>query len=50
MQLDILCQKLVKIGGRMRELLTKVRVHLASVHAGQRLWDALSPTAGGVHD
>jgi hypothetical protein len=29
MQLDTLRLKLVKIGGRVRELLTKVRVHLA---------------------
>jgi hypothetical protein len=41
MQLDTLRLKLVKIGGRVRELLTKVRLHLASGHPGQRLWDAL---------
>jgi hypothetical protein len=29
MQLDTLRLKLVKIGGRVRELLTKVRLHLA---------------------
>lgn len=35
---------LVKIGGRVRQLLTKVRLHLASGHPGQRLWQALSAT------
>jgi hypothetical protein len=42
MQLDTLRLRLIKIGGRVRELLTKVRVHLASGHPGQRLWHALS--------
>jgi hypothetical protein len=41
MQLDTLRLKLIKIGGRVRELLMKVRLHLASGHPGQRLWDAL---------
>jgi Transposase DDE domain group 1 len=41
MQLDTLRLRLVKIGGRVRELLTKVRLHLASGHPGQRLWEAL---------
>jgi hypothetical protein len=41
MQLDTLRLKLVKIGGRVRELLTKVRLHLASGHPGQHLWEAL---------
>ena len=41
MQLDTLRLRLVKIGGRVRELLTKVRLHLASEHPGQRLWEAL---------
>jgi hypothetical protein len=41
MQLDTLRLKLLKIGGRVRELMTKVRLHLASGHPGQRLWDAL---------
>lgn len=50
MQLDTLRLKLVKIAGRVKELLTKVRLYLASGHPGQRLWDALSPTAGGVHE
>lgn len=41
-QFDTLRLLLVKIGGRIRELLTKVRLHLASGHPGQRLWQALS--------
>ena len=45
MQLDTLRLFLVKIGGRVRELLTKVRLHLASGHPGQRLWHVLL-TAG----
>ena len=35
MQLDSLRLRLIKIGGRVRELLTKVRLHLASGHPGQ---------------
>ena len=42
MQLDTLRLRLVKIGGRVRQLLTKVRLHLASAHPGQRLWEALA--------
>jgi hypothetical protein len=42
MQLDTLRLLLVKIGGKVRQLLTKVRLHLASGHPGQRLWRALS--------
>jgi Transposase DDE domain group 1 len=41
MQMDTLRLRLVKIGGRVRQLLTKVRLHLASGHPGQPLWDAL---------
>jgi hypothetical protein len=41
MQLDTLRLMLVKNGGRARQLLTKVRLHLASGHPGQRLWHAL---------
>ena len=48
MQLDTLRLVLVKIGGRVRQLLTKVRLHLASGHPGQRLWNALS-SAGQKH-
>jgi hypothetical protein len=43
MQLDTLRLMLIKIGGRVRQLLRKVRLHLASGHPGQRLWHALSP-------
>jgi Transposase DDE domain group 1 len=43
MQLDTLRLLLIKIGGRVRELLTRVRLHLASGHPGQRLWNALVP-------
>jgi Transposase DDE domain group 1 len=43
MQLDTLRLMLIKIGGRVRQLLTKVRLHLASGHPGRRLWYALSP-------
>lgn len=50
MQLDTLRIRFVKIGGRVRELLTKVRLHLASGHPGQRLWDVLSSAAGDVHE
>lgn len=42
MQLDTLRLWLIKIGGRVRQLLTKVRLHLASGHPGQRLWRALA--------
>ncbi len=50
MQLDTLRLSLIKIGGRVRELLTKVRLHLASGHPGQDLWHALSGAFGGVHE
>lgn len=43
MQLDTLRLYLIKIGGRVRELLTKVRLYLASGHPGQHLWNALVP-------
>jgi hypothetical protein len=42
MQLDTLRLGLIKVGGRVRQLATKVRLHLASGHPGQRLWEALS--------
>lgn len=42
MQLDTLRIRLIKIGGRVRQLATKVRLHLASGHPGQRLWEALA--------
>ncbi|MDQ6670680.1 MAG: IS1380 family transposase [Chloroflexota bacterium] len=40
-QLDTLRLRLVKIGARLRELPSAVRLHLASSHPGQPLWDAL---------
>jgi len=36
MQSDTLRIYLIKIGGRVRELLTRVRLHLASGEYGQR--------------
>src|SRR5215216_3938878 len=50
MQLDSLRLGLIKIGGRVRELLTKVRLHLASGHPGQDLWHALSVDFRAVHE
>ncbi len=50
MQLDTLRLDLIKIGGRVRELMTKVRLHLASGHPGQSLWHALSGAFGGAHE
>jgi hypothetical protein len=50
MQLDTVRLRIVKIGGRVRQLLTKVRLHLACGHPGQRFWQALSSTMKGVHE
>ena len=50
MQLDSLRLRLIKIGGRVRELLTKVRLHLASGHPGQDLWHALSGAFRNVRE
>jgi hypothetical protein len=50
MQLDTLRLTLIKIGGRVRELLTKVRLHLAWGHPGQSSWHTLSRTLGSVHE
>jgi hypothetical protein len=50
MQLDTLRLRLVKVGGRIRELATKVRLHLASGYPGQSLWHALSLSFGSVHE
>jgi hypothetical protein len=50
MQLDSLRLHLIKIGGRVRELLTKVRLHLAWGHPGQHSWHTLSGVFGGVHE
>src|SRR6516225_8534956 len=41
MQLDTLRLRLVKIGARLRELPGALRLHLATSHPGQPLWDAL---------
>jgi hypothetical protein len=49
-QLDTLRLRVIKIGGRVRELLTKVRLHLASGHPGRSLWHTLSGAFGGVHE
>jgi hypothetical protein len=50
MQLDTLRLVLIKVGGRVRELLTKVRMHLASGHPGQSSWHALSLAFGSVRE
>lgn len=42
LQLDTLRLSLLKVGGRVRQLLTRVRLHLASSHPGQPLWEALA--------
>lgn len=44
MQMDTLRLVVVKVGGRVRQLLSKVRLHLASGHPGQRLWYAIWST------
>jgi hypothetical protein len=50
MQLDTLRVRLIKIGGRVRELATKIRMHLASGHPGQELWHDLRSAFGAVHE
>ena len=50
MQLDTLRLALIKIGGRVRELFTKIRLHLAWGYPGQDLWHALSGAFGVVHE
>lgn len=50
MQLDTLRLRVVKVGGRVRQLLDKVRLHLASGHPGQRLWQVLSSSAQAVRE
>jgi hypothetical protein len=42
MQMDTLRLRVVKIGGRVRQLATRVRLHLASSHPGQPLWTLLA--------
>lgn len=46
MQLDTLRLRLIKIGGRVRELTSEVRLHLASGHPGQPLWHLLATREG----
>jgi hypothetical protein len=46
LQLDTLRLRLLKIGGRVRELLTRVRLHLASSHPGEPLWARLAARSG----
>ncbi len=50
MQLDTLRIRLIKIGGRVRELFAKIRLHLASGHPGQQLWHDLWGVFGVVHE
>jgi hypothetical protein len=50
MQLDTLRLKLIEIGGRVRQLLTKVRLHLAFGHPGQHLWHSLSLAVRSTHE
>lgn len=42
MQLDTLRLRLIKIGGWVRRLTDRVRIHLASSHPGQPLWHLLA--------
>jgi hypothetical protein len=49
-QFDTLRLLVLKVGGRVRQLLTKVRLYLASGHPGQRLWYALSSAAGNARE
>jgi hypothetical protein len=44
LQLDTLRLRLLKVGGRVRELLHGVRLHLASSHPSQGLWQLLAAT------
>jgi hypothetical protein len=50
MQLDSVRLSVIKIGARVRELFTKIRLHLAWGHPGQDLWHALSGAFGAVHE
>src|SRR6266542_603451 len=45
MQLDTLRLRLIKIGARLSQLPTRLRLHLASSHPGQPLWQALTVSA-----
>ena len=46
LELDTLRLRLLKIGGRVRELVTRVRLHLAASHPAQPLWLALATRPG----
>ena len=46
MQLDTLRLRLLKIGGWVRQLLTKVRLRLATSHPSEPLWHALATRPG----
>ena len=49
LQLDTLRLRLLKVGGRVRELATHVCLHLASSHPGQFLWDLLAASLPPPH-
>jgi DDE family transposase len=42
LQLETLRLRLIKIGGRVRELFARIKLHLASGHPGQPLWHMLA--------
>jgi Transposase DDE domain group 1 len=46
MQLDTLRLRLIKIGAWVRQLTDRVRIHLASSHPGQPLWQLLATRPG----
>jgi hypothetical protein len=46
MQLDTLRLRLIKIGGRVRQLATRVHLRLASSHPGEPLWHCLATREG----
>lgn len=46
MQLDTLRLRLIKVGGWVREVLTRVRLHLASSHPSEPLWRLLATRPG----
>ena len=46
MQLDTLRLRLLKIAGWVRQLLTRVRLHLAESHPGRPLWELLATRKG----
>jgi hypothetical protein len=45
-QLDTLRLRLIKVGARLRELPNALRLHLASSHPGESLWNALAAYRG----